>query len=325
MIHKNPEKEKEEENSDDKIIDGHWILLQNWSQCTLKCGGGKSYLQRLCIPPKNGGKPCEGDVIIEKNCNIHPCPEVKHTLNFYTNKTNEKIEKTQIKIMPLSSQPLQYRKCVIKEGDVFFNKYYNNTKNVEQFTADNAENQNPIPVRAVMNNMTFSFFEGEKYDTHLISFNLNKTNFEKVYQESQNCFILSESLDKMAKVCPFAYESQKEKVLDWEKDFNIFKYKCENNRKRKLEVKNDFEARLKDAVGKLVQQHELDKKEGIYNTYDDSLKNIDKNAFEAIMQEASYEEVAKNREIQNEDREEKELVDLIEKEKVKKVNSTLIN
>jgi len=36
--------------------DGYWMLLNNWTKCTLSCGGGKSYQQWLCVPPKDGGK-----------------------------------------------------------------------------------------------------------------------------------------------------------------------------------------------------------------------------------------------------------------------------
>lgn len=53
-----------------KNKDGKWVILKSWSGCTLACGGGKSYLQRMCIPPTDGGKPCEGDNIIVKDCNV---------------------------------------------------------------------------------------------------------------------------------------------------------------------------------------------------------------------------------------------------------------
>jgi len=47
-----------------KIKDGKWVILKSWSGCTLGCGGGKSYLQRMCVPPENAGKPCEGEPIL---------------------------------------------------------------------------------------------------------------------------------------------------------------------------------------------------------------------------------------------------------------------
>lgn len=321
FINNNEIDENKEENLEGQITDGKWLVIQKWTQCTLKCGGGKSYLQRMCIPPKNGGKPCEGDAILAKNCNIQPCPEVKHNIEpTFNSQDILSSHIKQIKQMPLFNQPLRYRKCVIKEGDVLFNKYFNNTNNIEQYTNENMKYKTQIPARAIMNNMTFSIFEGENYSTNVMTFNLNKSQFEKIYKEGQYCFILSESLEKMAKVCPLTYNSQEGKVLDWEKDFNIFKTKCESKSdNQKMTIQNNFDNKLKDAVAKLVQQHEIDKKEGIYNSYEDSLKNIDKDAFDAIMQEVSLEEIVKNKEIEKENREEQELLDLIEKEKVKKV------
>jgi hypothetical protein len=59
------------------VQNGRWIILQNWSQCSLKCGGGKSTLHRFCIPPIGGGLPCEGESIIHKDCNTQPCKLVK--------------------------------------------------------------------------------------------------------------------------------------------------------------------------------------------------------------------------------------------------------
>ena len=51
--------------------------MKSWSGCTLACGGGKSYLQRMCIPPTGNGAPCEGETILEKTCNEFACPKDK--------------------------------------------------------------------------------------------------------------------------------------------------------------------------------------------------------------------------------------------------------
>jgi hypothetical protein len=59
-----------------KVIDGYWILLSDWSECTLKCGGGYTYQQWMCIPPRRGGKPCVGQSVRTKPCNRKPCPNV---------------------------------------------------------------------------------------------------------------------------------------------------------------------------------------------------------------------------------------------------------
>ena len=79
-----------------KPTDGYWVLIQDWTQCTLKCGGGLQYQQNACIPPKEGGKPCEGLPIRTRPCNTNPCPTVKtSTLN--TNLFTQKGDKLNLK------------------------------------------------------------------------------------------------------------------------------------------------------------------------------------------------------------------------------------
>merc|ERR1712032_371763 len=56
--------------------DGYWLLLQDWSPCSLKCGGGMSYQQWMCVPPKSGGKKCQGKSIKTKKCNTSKCPGI---------------------------------------------------------------------------------------------------------------------------------------------------------------------------------------------------------------------------------------------------------
>lgn len=47
-------------------IDGRWIILHDWSTCTLACGGGTQTLHRFCIPPSDGGAPCVGNSIVNR-------------------------------------------------------------------------------------------------------------------------------------------------------------------------------------------------------------------------------------------------------------------
>ena len=61
-----------------KMTAGYRMILQDWSQCTKKCGGGLSYQHLMCIPPKNGGKNCIGQPIRTRPCNPQPCPTVKY-------------------------------------------------------------------------------------------------------------------------------------------------------------------------------------------------------------------------------------------------------
>jgi len=50
------------ENEQNDIVslskDGQWVVVKKWSECSKTCGGGVSVLQRMCLPPKPGGRPC---------------------------------------------------------------------------------------------------------------------------------------------------------------------------------------------------------------------------------------------------------------------------
>ena len=50
-----------------------WVAITPWSECSQKCGGGKSYLQRICILPKSSNKTCKGEKMLSKDCNMMPC------------------------------------------------------------------------------------------------------------------------------------------------------------------------------------------------------------------------------------------------------------
>jgi len=134
-----------ESSSDDENAnqDGEWVIIQEWGPCSLTCGGGKSYLQRLCKPPKGNGKPCEGDTVLEKPCNTHACPIP------YTDEKDEKIEKLKpiYKDMRVSDRFQRFEMCVIKEEELDLNFINPADGTNQRFT-----------VRVAMNNKTISIF-----------------------------------------------------------------------------------------------------------------------------------------------------------------------
>jgi len=69
-------KSDSEESDIKNDMDGKWVIIQDWSQCSMACNGGKQFLQRVCIPPKSGGDQCEGEPVLERHCNTFPCPNV---------------------------------------------------------------------------------------------------------------------------------------------------------------------------------------------------------------------------------------------------------
>ena len=55
---------------------GGWSEWYPWSVCNVDCGNGTQVSTRDCSKPfpLNGGKPCEGERIREKECEKGPCP-----------------------------------------------------------------------------------------------------------------------------------------------------------------------------------------------------------------------------------------------------------
>jgi len=53
-----------------------WTEWYPWSECSSNCGGGEQISKRDCSKSSspNGGKPCEGERIRKKYCDLGPCP-----------------------------------------------------------------------------------------------------------------------------------------------------------------------------------------------------------------------------------------------------------
>ncbi len=77
-----------------KKPESKWIVLKDWSECTLACGGGLSFKHRYCYMPK-GASPCIGEAILKKPCNTQPCMEA-NIPELNNNKIKEKGVETQI-------------------------------------------------------------------------------------------------------------------------------------------------------------------------------------------------------------------------------------
>jgi hypothetical protein len=302
-----------------KAEDGKWIVLQDWSSCTLKCGGGLSYQHLMCIPPKNGGKPCEGPNIRTKPCNTLPCPETKQLSSILKpedkSPNGDKIEKPIIKVMPLSQRPQRYDKCYIKDSDALMIKNDKETASLETIPK--------IPVRIVMNNKTITVYQDETLQTNYVTFVLKDTSFN-ISKNDNKCFVLSGNNNK-AEFCSFGDQKF---VDEWNYDFNLFKYQCKEKREV-VELDKNEDSKLKkdyeDKVNQLKMNMALEKNERIKKKVneDEELKlnkeiaQTENMTLKAVEKESKLEELLEKEEQDREDEEQRELEKQLLEEKKK--------
>lgn len=291
-------------------IDGRWVILQDWSQCTQACGNGKQFLQRMCVPPQNGGHACEGEAIQVKECNTHPCPNIIQT------ETEAPANPTTIKMQKLSSRPLKYEICVVKEGDLDLGIENQGFAMMPKF-----------PVRVILNNKTISIFTTPSYENVFKSWDLNYLNVKISPEEARSCFVLSDLRDstKKATLCimPTAVKENQsiEKARDeWFKDIFFFRDKCKD--------KNKFVEESAEISRKRVEV-EVEAKEEKYDRIrekenEDSQKKMEQKveqttqvAMEAVEKETKFEQLALEEELMREREEEGKLNSVVDDEQTR--------
>jgi len=328
----NPAVAKAKANKAGALIDGYWIVLQTWSQCTLKCGGGKSYLQRMCVPPKEGGKPCNGDAVLNRDCNKQPCPGAVG-LGGKGDTVTQKVNKPIVKIMPFSARPQRYSKCIIKESDMMYTKDMNKEDALSTNVPVNKDSVQSmqVPVRVIMNNRTLTIFAGEGMDTHLDTFNILTSNLivadpQKAKGNDLNCFWINSEDGRAAHLCPFGCSSESKVVDEWRYDFNLFKYQCNYGHKESeldMNLKKKLNAKIKAARGAAMAEAADDMKRVAQKSEEKKLltkiKKTNGVALQAVQKEINLEEMIKNEEKEREEKEEEDMKNRIAQEQEKQV------
>ena len=306
--------------------DGYWIMLQDWSQCTQKCGGGKQVRQLQCIPPKKGGKPCQGSSIRERPCNTQPCPEPKLLSQVIKREENPlknlmSSNAPIVKMMPISQRPQRYDKCHIKDTDAS----YINEKGVR------------VPIRLVMNNKSISAFQDENVSSSLITFLLEDTQF-KLLKENKSCFRL-ENVNGHADFCSLVEDCAGNRpevsntiidtyhnsfVNEWNYDFNLFKTQCFQERKVNYDISNDpeFQKKQSELQQEFIQQKKNKIKSESTKSEEFQLmkkrKETEAMTLSALMKEKHLEDMLIKEEAEREEEELKEIQLQLENEKKKK-------
>lgn len=226
-------------------LDGKWMVIHQWSECTLACGGGDSFLQRKCVGRKGKGKKCAGEEIMSKKCNTDPCPSQI--------KKSEKSKKpAMIQMARLSNRPQRYERCLVREGDV-------------NLRVDENQPEGVMPVRVVLNNKTITIFYNVEYETVYQSYDLQSLVVKKDAIKPDWCLKLVDVKDDK-KQTSFCIHPQNLKpdmtpaaeVEKWMNDIQDFKTKCVNP-PTFHEVDNGLFKERQDLINKEKQEEELSK------------------------------------------------------------------
>ena len=327
-------KSKNELNGIVKAADGYWVVLQDWTQCSLKCGGGDQTLHLMCMPPKAGGKPCGGEAIRKRPCNSQPCPKptgsssIPGMSTLVGNGKQPKMEKPIIKVMPISNKPQRFDKCYLKETDVFV---VLNTSNGPVGVGDMIANNPKIPVRIVMNNKSVAFYKDESLKTNIMSLSLETTEFVRI-NKNNSCFLLQGKSGSSRIIVCSMDSNGKNFIEEWDYDYSLFKNQCNEKRpviksKDSGEIQKKYKEKLNAIKEEIIQEkHQKARKESAKSEELTIKKKVDQTqamTVLAIQKEIKLEQMLEKEEIAKENDEQEELVVQLKNEKKK--NEVLMN
>ena len=105
-----PNMAEKECNESTTIEDGKWEVISK-GECSVKCGKGTRIVNRICKPPKNGGRPCEGEADFVVPCEATDCPKTSESLGL----------SPTIGYVQFFTKPQVFEKCRRLERDVMIN------------------------------------------------------------------------------------------------------------------------------------------------------------------------------------------------------------
>lgn len=118
-----------------------------------------------------------------------------------------------------------------------------------------------MPARLIMNLKTITIYTGNDLKDLKESFNINSTNLIPSITQN-NCFSLVDS-DHIIDICSFDINSTLEFYNEWDYDFNLFKFQCQegnNLQQNSLFLKGNLNSRL-DKIKEQIKAEVLQKRE----------------------------------------------------------------
>ena len=292
--------------------DGYWIVVQDWTQCSVKCGGGNQFKQLMCIPPKAGGKPCEGEPVRTRPCNPQPCPQPQSIDKLLgKSETASKLiaNSTEVKIMPISTKPQRYDRCVILERDAL----------ITQLSTTGEKEK--LPVRLVMNSKSIVAYSDDSYKNALKTFSLENTKVSNE-KDVKTCFFLTDLYSK-AEFCQLDCTASTGTFADeWIREVHIFRDLCNSKREVTEANMEEYQKKLNDLKSEFEQerQHKI-KKDATQNEIKDLQKHVQETkamSYYALQKEKKLEELLEKEEEERERMEIEELKIQMKQEEEKK-------
>lgn len=286
-----------------KRKDGKWLIIKNWSECTKKCGGGQSVLERICIPAQHGGKPCYGPTSLNKACNTNPCPAEADAANPVL-ELPDKVEKTEIMMKQMSNRPNRYEECIVREGDLA----------VAREDLVGFPEIPRIPVRVVLNNKTIVIYDNDNYDSTTFAFSLHEVVVSDWKQDPKLCFQLNNpAANKKVALCVVESACKgdpHEAKEQWKEDIVHFATDCQVRYVVKLPARNSAEVKNEECKEeKALETNEENKTVKSNKMLDESVHETAKLAADAVDKELKAEELDE----QEEKLRQKEAVEEMEK------------
>jgi hypothetical protein len=266
-----------------KVAEGRWEYLGNWSPCSKPCGGGSQTIKRICLGQGN----CIGESILTKPCNFFTCNEDSKT-----------------KIDAQGS----LKECKNLHGEF-------------RMLVESSKEYLPANVEINMNNVEVSYQNDPLHP--LVILQLSNLSQIKASNKYPGCLKLVDDSGRVRLCTPpTPEESAKDQMCQiWVKKIQEFKKKCSNQALEK--IINEIQSSATNSKDPFKQIDILQKKLNIKESKDNEMREkklllqfeeFKKQAKELIEKEEAYEKKLENQEKDRIECEEKKMTSAIQKE-----------
>ena len=278
-----------------KIADGNWELLGNWTPCSKPCGGGIQTIERRCM-----SQNCQGNNILSQPCNINSCNN-----NSYSTMNNNIID-------PLNKNSVV--ECKMIEGDLSLSNGLNNIDGISN--SHIILNSNHLDIYPIGNNM--NYLSQTPQHSIILSHITNIHHFPK----NNNCFSIKDDVGSNLNLCG----NNGQNSYDWMKKIEYYRTKCNNRILDKISSEMDncltpvnAEQRL-NSISKIVidEQQSTNRNKGFM--LERQFQEFQNQVRDLLSKEDAYETNLENQEKERIQKEKLQMHDLVSREEARARN-----